>query len=422
MPPATTADAPPVPCVDRWGAACRELAGQGFCDRSILTLVPETKGEEAMLAQATKKYKWVSDVCCHTCWSGDVCTAFPALCSSKPSHLSHGIVINKESNDAKDDYHHLPLKGVVPTQLGNVDNFVLLFTDPHVDRFSGTLPTQIGRFSNASLHLHLDSLDPLAPLSDQGNRISGTLPTELGRLCQASHVDFHLHLTGSAVSGTIPTQIGRIKSESCHLHLGSTHISGTLPSELYQLTQLRRFLILNDGSISGTLPTQFANLANLSKIHLHGNRFSGSLPTELGTMTGVVDFRVARNRFSGTLPSELATIRTHAVHIDLTDNLLSGSLPYHFTTLSALKSDAGHWFAGMIDDQEGACLLGVGDGEHTPMIECTNILWPTACAGACWKHAKSWPQIVLLLWCMIDASYNACKAVRRKMKKNATLI
>ena len=43
----------------------------------------------------------------------DVCTAFPALCSSKPSHRSHGIVINKESNDAKDDYHHLPLKGVV---------------------------------------------------------------------------------------------------------------------------------------------------------------------------------------------------------------------------------------------------------------------------------------------------------------------
>ena len=71
---------------------------------------------------------------------------------------------------------------------------------------SGTIPTQIGRFT-AVTYLGLGD-----------NRISGTVPTELGNLVGLTDA---LHLWKNRLSGTLPTELGRLSPGVCNLLDGS---------------------------------------------------------------------------------------------------------------------------------------------------------------------------------------------------------
>ena len=90
---------------------------------------------------------------------------------------------------------------------------------------SGTIPTQIGRFTSVS-YLGLGE-----------NLLSGTLPTELGNL--GAGLTTALQLWKNRLSGTIPTELGRLSPATCNLHDGSrwpdsdgNHFACPLPATL----------------------------------------------------------------------------------------------------------------------------------------------------------------------------------------------
>ena len=88
---------------------------------------------------------------------------------------------------------------------------------------SGTIPTQIGRFTNVR-YLGLGE-----------NQLSGTVPTELALLSDG--LTTALHLWRNRLSGTLPTELGRLTPYTCNLLDGSlwpafdgNHFSCPLPA------------------------------------------------------------------------------------------------------------------------------------------------------------------------------------------------
>lgn len=417
-------------CSDHWGKKCISLAWQNQCPSRVEFVWGVPKG--MMHWALYKKYEHVTDVCCKTCMSGDICTIYPFACANNTKlRIKDGISFNR--NDDEYMSAHLPLKGFVPTEIGNIGlrlekrrsihdeaPRMFIFTDAQ-DSFSGTVPTEIGLLGAAHAHFHLSALEPFE-LTPKGNRMSGTVPTEVGNLCQLA--PFHLHLTGATLSGTIPTQIGNFANESCHLHLGYNRVSGTLPTQLGRLSQLFEFVELNDNSISGTIPTELGRMSRLEEVWLHSNRISGTLPTQLALLTSALDVRVAHNRLSGTTPSELVSLRAHAAHVDLGGNFFSGTLPSGLTSLSATLSEFGfllpHSYATR-DHHQPACITNAGDVGFN--VECGDVRWPTACAGACWTQATIVPLYVLLVIAslLVLTASHACRAMRSASKKAVDL-
>jgi hypothetical protein len=329
--------------------------------------------------------KRLFELCPKTC--GSLCPAFPVACTTDASLRPTILSINWKYFISEAE--HVPLKGFVPTQLGNLGGRLqaanlskikfrkpsrpwwqprlhddgdgdgdgegggfrstpvhlaarltpdFLFDTDFFDSLSGTMPTEIGALGGANTHLHLDSVESLT-LVKKSNRISGSLPTEIGRFCR-SHA-LHLHGTGAPLSGSLPTQIGLWADHECHLHVGRARLSGTLPKELGTATQsyltscatCGMMLELSRNRISGTIGKGIGALKGLQYLWLDRNRISGTLPTELGMLASVIDLRVGSNLISGTIPSQLARL-PRLRYTQLANSRISGALPAQFSQLA----------------------------------------------------------------------------------------
>ena len=90
--------------------------------------------------------------------------------------------------------------GRVECHEGDDDTITELILYGH--QMSGTIPTEIGRFSLVE-YLGLGT-----------NELSGTIPTELAKLTRMTT----MHLWNNRLSGSIPTQLGKLtRAETCNL-------------------------------------------------------------------------------------------------------------------------------------------------------------------------------------------------------------
>lgn len=88
-------------------------------------------------------------------------------------------------------------------------------------------------------------------------------------------------------------------------------------------------------NLTGTLPAAFGNLTKLQTIDLTRNLISGSIPREFAQIP-LVDLSMLGNRLSGEIPPEIGDIAT-LEHLVLEDNLLGGNLPESLGRLSRLR-------------------------------------------------------------------------------------
>ena len=95
-----------------------------------------------------------------------------------------------------------------------------------------------------------------------GNRYSGTLPTQIGLLSRLTS----LNLFDCAFSGTLPTQLGSL-TRLTFLDLGYDSFNGVVPTELGSLSLLT-FLHLGRNSFSGALPTELGRLTSVSQFYV----------------------------------------------------------------------------------------------------------------------------------------------------------
>eukprot|EP01031_Cornospumella_fuschlensis_P043416 gene43416-53076_t len=95
------------------------------------------------------------------------------------------------------------------------------------------------------------------------NRFTGTIPSALGRL---SNLDI-LALQGNRFTGTIPPSLGDAQALSI-MTLFDNDLKGTIPASLGNLHDLR-VLCLQDNQLVGSIPSSLSKLDNLRELSLH---------------------------------------------------------------------------------------------------------------------------------------------------------
>ncbi|TYK27871.1 putative LRR receptor-like serine/threonine-protein kinase [Cucumis melo var. makuwa] len=108
-------------------------------------------------------------------------------------------------------------------------------------------------------------------------------------------------------------------------------VNCTCTTTVCRVTSIR----LKGLNLTGTLPAAFANLTQLQKIDLTRNLISGSIPKEFAQIP-LVDLSMLGNRLNGQIPPEIGDIAT-LEHLVLEDNLLEGNLPESLGRLSRLQ-------------------------------------------------------------------------------------
>ncbi|MBI9054120.1 MAG: leucine-rich repeat domain-containing protein [Bacteroidales bacterium] len=231
----------------------------------------------------------------------------------------------------------------------NVNEWVgITVLDGHINainlsenNLSGTLPTEIGVFSNlVSLNLdhnaitgeipsEIGNLNALGELNLWENQLSGTIPIEIGNLTNLTTLDIGFN----QLTGSIPTEIGNL-TKLISLWLNDLQLSGTIPTSIGNLIELRTIGLFNT-QITGNIPAEIGNLVNATYIDMSKNKFSGSIPVELGNLTNATRIYLHMNELSGNIPAELGNL-TNLQTLYLYTNKLTGALPIELQNCSKL--------------------------------------------------------------------------------------
>ncbi|CAI0544546.1 unnamed protein product [Linum tenue] len=167
-----------------------------------------------------------------------------------------------------------------------------------------------------------------------------------------------LILSSSGLVGSISPHIGNL-SFLRSLQLQNNQLTGSLPNQLCDLVRLR-VLNLSSNSLDGSIPTNISRLAGLRNLDLSMNRINGRLPDQLGLLPGLQVMNLGRNRLYGPIPAALSNLSSlvdlnNVVSIDLSSNLLSGSIPDEIRNCTSLErlAMARNIFSGSIPGSLG---------------------------------------------------------------------
>ncbi|CAN8231228.1 unnamed protein product [Cochlearia groenlandica] len=199
------------------------------------------------------------------------------------------------------------ISGVLPDSL--VDFKSLQFLDLSDNLFSSSLPKDIGRSIS------------LRNLSLAGNNFSGEIPESMGGLTSLQSLD----MSRNTLSGPMPKSLTRL-NELLYLNLSSNGFTGKIPRG-FELISSLEVLDLHGNSIDGNLDGEFFLLTNASYVDFSGNRLvttSGKLLP--GVSESIKYLNLSHNLLEGSLTSGLQVFQNLKV-LDLSYNQLSGELP-----------------------------------------------------------------------------------------------
>lgn len=133
-----------------------------------------------------------------------------------------------------------------------------------------------------------------------------------------------LIIPNSQLLGSVPKDLGFIEHLR-HLDLSNNFFNGSLPLSIFNATELQ-VLSLSNNVISGELPELVGQMGSLKVLNLSDNALAGNLPQNLTTLQNLTVLSLRSNYFSGSLPSGFTSVEV----LDLSSNLLNGSLPLDF--------------------------------------------------------------------------------------------
>ncbi|MQM12349.1 hypothetical protein Taro_045267 [Colocasia esculenta] len=201
-----------------------------------------------------------------------------------------------------------------------------------LDLSSNKLEGQIGSITSTSLK----------SVNISSNKLAGSLPAKVGN-CAI------IDLSNNMISGNL-SSIRNWGNYVEVIDLSSNSLTGTLPSETSLFLRLTSFKV-SDNMLQGELPFLLGTYPELKVIDLSFNKLYGSLPLRLFTSSRLSELNLSGNSFTGSIPfpnTQAATPMTSNAHsyailnyslvsLDLSNNLLSGSLSAGISAFKSLK-------------------------------------------------------------------------------------
>lgn len=133
-----------------------------------------------------------------------------------------------------------------------------------------------------------------------------------------------LSLAGSKLLGSVPEDLGFIPYLRT-LDLSANFLNGTLPSSLFNASELQ-VLSLSSNAIYGGLSEDVAGMRSLKVLNLSDNALAGEIPEKMNSLRNLSVISLRSNYFSGDVPGGFQFVEV----LDLSSNLLNGSLPEEF--------------------------------------------------------------------------------------------
>ena len=94
---------------------------------------------------------------------------------------------------------------------------------------------------------------------------------------------------------------------------------------------------LSNNLLTGELPGELAKLRNLQLLWLDDNMLEGDITTTFNSMTHLRALFLEDNNFVGTVGESFLRRSKDLIQLDVSDNRLTGTLPYHFFVQDEFK-------------------------------------------------------------------------------------
>ncbi|CAN1223927.1 Probable LRR receptor-like serine/threonine-protein kinase At2g24230 [Linum grandiflorum] len=179
------------------------------------------------------------------------------------------------------------------------------------------------------LHNDVSNFHVLEKLDLSGNSFSGEIPPAIGSLLSLNV----LKLDGNDFEGRIPVEIVKCMSLVV-VDLSLNKLNGSLPDGFAAAFPKLESLSLAGNNIDGR-DSDFSQLQSLTWLNISDNLFQGSVSGLFLEKLEVID--LSRNQFQGHI-SQVPNFKwSNLVHLDLSENQLSGEMFGDFSKVKNLK-------------------------------------------------------------------------------------
>lgn len=257
-------------------------------------------------------------------------------------------------------------EGPIPSSLVNASSLEVL--DLGVNSFHGLVPklgtlTMLKELDIGVNHLEgqvWSSLSPLINCSNlvklllDDNKFTGSLPESVGNFTINMN---WLWLSKNNFSGSIPSSIGNLKNLTL-LYADQNQLTGSIPSTIGNLHKLGS-LSLARNKLTGVIPNSIGNLDQVEEMYLDNNELEGTIPSTLEGCKNLLILNSSSNRLDGNIPVELFRLSSLSRGLDLSHNLISGSIPSQVGSLINLGQLylSGNLLSGKVPFSIGQCVL-----------------------------------------------------------------
>eukprot|EP00798_Chlamydomonas_sp_ICE-L_P008613 gene8613-34054_t len=305
---------------DQWNTTAFEKTG---CSRRSL-------GVDGNLVELPKYCCWFGVECC----TDEICPIDSQFYGNVQCNCTPGTVVQVNMNWNN-------LSGSIPLDPMRLLDFTTLAHDTS-DVF-GARPGAADDLG--SVPSELAQLDNLWDFQFGFNRLTGTIPPEFSEIYSLQILD----LSFNSLTGTIPPSLCNFNLSQSELKIlylrdnqltGGYSVSGCNSLLTVDVTNnlLDSDLTSNPGSntihwyrfgnnsIRGGLPGSSIDYTSASGVNLGKNSFAGSIPDDMSQFVLLTSLNLAGNDLTNTIPRDMFRQLGNLVSIDLSYNLLNGTI------------------------------------------------------------------------------------------------